>query len=154
MARKGRFKVATYIHYGHKEFDINKFVAPKSRQWNNKPTGGLWASRTDAKYGWKHWCENKNYDWCDLEQSFTFKVSDNANVIHINCVEDVKKLPDQKTDLDLTYIKTVDFEQLMSDGIDAIEFNISNDWNLYMALYGWDCDSILILNPDIIKMEV
>ena len=65
---------------------------------------------------------------------------------------DVKKLPDQKIDISLTTIKTVDFEQLIANGIDAIEFNISNDWDLYMALYGWDCDSTLILNPDVITI--
>lgn len=146
--------MSTYIHYGHNEFDINKFIAPKSRQLFNKPTGGLWASRTDAKYGWKHWCEKEDFYDCREDNSFMFSISDKANILYINCVEDVKKLPDQKTDLDLTCIKTVDFEQLIADGIDAIEFNISNDLGLYMALYGWDCDSTLILNPDIIEMEV
>ena len=58
----------------------------------------------------------------------------------------------QKTDLSLTCLKTVDFEQLIANRIDAIEFNLSNDWGLYMALYGWDCDSTLILNPDVIKI--
>ena len=48
--------------------------------------------------------------------------------------------------------RLIDFQ--IENGIDAIEFNISNDWDLYMALYGWDCDSILILNPNIIEMEV
>lgn len=144
--------MTTYIHYGHKEFDIDKFETPKNRQWNNKPWGGLWASRTDAKHGWKDWCEAENFRECREDNSFMFKLSNNANIIYINCVDDVKKLPDQKTDLSLTCIKTVDFEQLIANGIDAIEFNLSNDWNLYMALYGWDCDSILILNSNIIDI--
>ena len=144
--------MVTYIHYGHKEFDINKFMVPKNRQFLNKPLGGLWASKTDTEFGWKDWCEKEDYSFCDRNQSFMFKISDNANVIYINCVEDVKKLPDQKTDLSLTCIKTVDFEQLIDDGVDAIEFNISMDWGLYMALYGWDCDSMLVLNPDVIEV--
>ena len=61
-------------------------------------------------------------------------------------------MPDQKIDLSLTCLKTVDFEQLIANRIAAIEFNLSNDWDLYMALYGWDCDSTLILNPDVIKI--
>lgn len=142
----------TYIHYGHKEFDISKFIAPKSRQWNNKPMGGLWASKIGVKFGWKDWCKENDFRECNEENSFTFKISDNANILYINCVADVDKLPDQQTDFSLTHLKTVDFEKLIEDGVDAIEFNISNDWGLYMALYGWDCDSTLILNPDVIEV--
>ena len=142
----------TYIHYGHKRFDINQFVMPKNRNLRNKPIGGLWASRTDAKLGWKDWCKDNDFKECSEDFCFTFKLSDNANILYINCVDDVKKLPDQKTDLSLTYMKTVDFEELIANGVDAIEFNISNDWDLYMALYGWDCDSTLILNPNIIEI--
>ena len=142
----------TYIHYGHKKFDVDKFVMPKSRPLMNKPIGGLWASRTDTKFGWKHWCEQEAFCWCNDDISFKFQISDNANILYINCVADVDKLPDQETDLSLTCLKTVDFEKLIADGIDAIEFNLSKDWDLYMALYGWDCDSTLILNPNIIEI--
>lgn len=141
----------TYIHYGHNKFERDKFVYPYNRRYFNKPFGGLWASRTDAECGWKDWCEQENFRECSINNSFLFTISDNANILYINCVEDVKKLPNQNLDLTLTTIKTVDFEQLIVNGIDAIEFNISNDDGLYMALYGWDCDSTLILNPDIIK---
>ena len=144
--------MSKYIHYGHKEFDIDKFIAPKNIQLFNKPIGGLWASKVDAKFGWKHWCAENDYCECSEGNAFTFDISENANVLYINCVDDVNKLPDQDTDLTLTCIKTVDFEQLIKNGIDAIEFNISKDWDLYMALYGWDCDSTLILNPNIVEI--
>lgn len=143
--------MVTYIHYGHKEFDINKFETPKNRAWCNKPRGGFWASRTDAKHGWKHWCEQEAFCHYDGNCSFTFSISDKANILYINCVEDVYNLPEQEQYTD-SCIRSVDFEQLIANGIDAIEFNISNDWNLYMALYGWDCDSTLILNPSIIEV--
>lgn len=47
------------------------------------------------------------------------------------------------------YCPTVcfDFEKMLADGIDAVEIEIDE---LYYALYGWDCDSILIMNPDIV----
>ena len=142
----------TYIHYGHNVFDKDKFVKPKNRQLHNKPLGGLWASKINATFGWKDWCKEEDFCECSEDNSFLFKISENANILYINCVEDVKKLPDQKTDLSLTCLKTVDFEQLIANRIDAIEFNLSNDWGLYMALYGWDCDSTVILNPDVIKI--
>ena len=42
----------------------------------------------------------------------------------------------------------LDFEELKKE-YDAIEVIISD--GLYYALYGWDCDSILILNKDIVE---
>ena len=41
----------------------------------------------------------------------------------------------------------LDFEKLQ-ERYDAIEVYIDN---LYWDLYGWDCDSILILNKEIVK---
>lgn len=49
-----------------------------------------------------------------------------------------------------------DFEKAYYLGIDAIELHLSEDESpdgmngLYWLLYGWDCDSILILNPKIV----
>lgn len=43
-----------------------------------------------------------------------------------------------------------DFESLASNGVDAIEVFISEDIELYDKLLGWDVDSILIMNPEII----
>ena len=45
-----------------------------------------------------------------------------------------------------------DFEKMVEDGVDAIKLNLSKgDYELYYEFYGWDCDSILIMNPDIIR---
>ena len=44
----------------------------------------------------------------------------------------------------------LDFEKLSKE-YDAIEVNISECRDLYYSLYGWDCDSIVIMNPDIIE---
>ena len=43
----------------------------------------------------------------------------------------------------------LDFEKL-SKSYDVIEVNISADRDLYWELYGWDCDSILVMNPSVI----
>ena len=99
-----------YIHFGHNNFDKNKFQPIENLKYISKPSGGLWASRLDSKYGWEKWAKNNEIDFCDL---------------------------------------TIDFEKLASR-YDAIEVLISKDGRLYSALYGWDCDSILILNPNVI----
>lgn len=45
----------------------------------------------------------------------------------------------------------IDFEQMLRNGVDAIELTNIND--LYFDLYGWDCNSIVILNQNIIIPE-
>ena len=43
----------------------------------------------------------------------------------------------------------LDFEKLSKD-YDAIE--VIDIGKFYWALYGWDCNSILIMNPDIVEV--
>lgn len=137
-----------YIHYGHKNFDRNLFVPIANRKDFAKPIGGLWASATDAEYGWKDWCKDSNFCECKEENSFKFILSDNARVLKINTISDTKYLP--KADSTLKYCMWIclDFEKL-KDEYDAIEIDISGD-GIYFGLYGWDCDSILIMNPDVV----
>lgn len=142
-----------YIHYGHKKFDKNKFEPIKNDYWV-KPYGGFWASKVNAEYGWKDWNEDNQFRECKEENSFKFTLTENAKVITINSLEDLVKLPKQRglmgSSLLGNYIY-LDFEQILRDGYDALEVNISKDNRLYWALYGWDCDSLLVLNKEIIK---
>ena len=85
-----------------------------------------------------------------VDNSFTFTLKDGAKVLEINSVKELKEVPKIKDDDGVTYTM-IDFEKL-SESYDAIEVNISSDHNLYFSLYGWDCDSILIMNPDIIQV--
>lgn len=154
-----------YIHYGHKEFNINSFNEVKNETailWSKPRTGGLWASSIDAQYGWKQWCENNEFRECNEDNSFKFTLNKNANVFHIYSVKDLKNLPQllKPSDSRLSTNECfIDFENTLHSGIDAIELHLSeenkDDYNnymdsLYYALYGWDCDSILIMNPEII----
>lgn len=139
-----------YIHYGSKKFDKNLFLTPKNKLRSNKPKGGLWASDIKSKFGWRDWCKTETYKSCDNEDSFYFKLSNNANIFIINSANDVNKMPLQTDMLGLHSIKIIDFELMLKNGIDVIEFNLSNDSDLYYALYGWDCDCILVLNPEVI----
>lgn len=138
----------TYIHYGHKHFMLQKFREIRNRQWV-KPTGGLWASSKDAPYGWKQWCENENFRECSEENSFCFVLAAGANVLHIHRKEDLIDIPEEKIEY-RGNMKFLDFEAIKNSGIDAIELHLSEDYRLYWDLYGWDCDCILIMNPDIV----
>lgn len=149
-----------YIHYGHNAFRRQLFVEPTNIDLFVKPRGGLWASPVDAKWGWKDWCKSENFRECCEENSFTFTLSEKANVIHIRSTKDLDGLPIQARVSEIFpegyNMVCLDFEKLLSDGVDAIELHLSEEQDaeflagLYWDLYGWDCDSILILNPDVI----
>jgi len=139
-----------YIHYGHKNFDLSKFQEISNREMFVKPLGGLWGSPINAEFGWKDWCEAEEFKECNEDNSFKFILSENANIYYINCKEDIMKLPSIEYPFHTPWIN-LDFEMIKANGIDAIQFNLSNDKGvnfedqLYYLLYGWDCDSILIL---------
>ena len=140
-----------YIHYGHNKFDVTKFDKIKNIPEFSKANGGFWGSRIDAEYGWKDWCKNNDYD-TDLKKHFQFSLKDNAKVLIIDKCEKLKELPKVKSMFENPIFVLLDFEKLSKE-YDAIEVLISKDGQLYWDLYGWDCDSIFIMNPDVIIQE-
>lgn len=149
--------VKKYIHYGHTKFEKDMFCPISNRELFTKPNGGLWASPVDAKFGWKDWCNAEKFRKCKKSNSFTFTLRGNAVVEHIRSVSDLDALPKVKSTYELWC--QLDFERLLEIGIDAIELHMSEEVfidglypmnTLYHQLYGWDCDSILIMNPDVV----
>ena len=69
----------------------------------------------------------------------------------IKSLEQLEELPQVKPPLSLPFWVILDYEKL-ADEYDAIEVLISEDSRLYKALYTWDCDSIVIINPDVIQI--
>ena len=138
-----------YIHYGHTKFDKSMFTKIKNVDCSTKPKGGLWASDVEAEYGWKEWCNENEFRDCDKENSFTFTLSDDAKILYIESVNDLESLPKGKDKFGLNFSSwyLLDFEKL-AETYDAVEVSISSDFDLYYKLYGWDCDSIVIMNPD------
>ena len=149
-----------YVHYGNTHYDDTLFKPIKDIYWL-KPTGGLWASKVDAKFGWKQWSERNNFRTysIDPKNCFYFELADNAKIYRINNVKDMEGLPRYEfgnSGLVSKLIKPTQvflkFEEL-SKQYDAIEFNISSDPRLYWYLYGWDCDCTLIMNKEVILSE-
>lgn len=152
-----------YIHYGSTHFRPEAFVEPKNTGWV-KPAGGLWAclKNNDKAYTWKDWNESECFTDCSEENSFSFTLKDNTNVHYIYTDYDLYKLPILHDDIERINHRCgfIDFEKCLQMGIDAIELRYFGDWGkslhndtLYWDLYGWDCDCILILNPDCIEKE-
>lgn len=141
-----------YIHYGHKIFEKEEFQEIKNIPHNNKPYGGLWASRKDTDTGWKNWVLGNDLDIGNFNTSFEFSLKKDAKVLTIDSLEVLRNLPSSESDVTMIQLGLLDFEKLSKD-YDAIEVLISKDRRLYFHLYGWDCDSIIIMNPDIIIEE-
>lgn len=141
-------KEEIYIHYGHKHFDKNLFVEIKNENFV-KPYGGLWASNIESAYGWKEWTENENFRTNKYSEDnyFKFRLSKEAKILKLKDISDLEKLPKNKGIQSKTLYVCLDFEELKKS-YDAIEVYIEK---LYWLLYGWDCDSILILNKDIVE---
>lgn len=148
-----------YIHYGHPEFRPELFREIKNRYAFVKPSGGLWASPVDAERGWKQWCTENNFNTDRLSDNFTFKLSENSNILHIRSIHDLQTLPQQENLVFKPAWTVLDFEKLLAEGWDAIELHLSEEEDcgyldgLYWELYGWDCDSILIMNSEVIVCE-
>jgi len=150
---------AVFIHYGSKKFDITKFEDIKNQPFFVKPTGGLWGSPVNSEFGWKHWCEGSNFSECNEDNSFQFILDETANILEINSVKDLDNLPRVKSPipgLKINSVVCLDYERILASGVDAIVLNMSKNTDrigdsLYFALYGWDCDSILVMNKNIVK---
>ena len=143
-----------YIHYGSRCFE-REFFDPIycDRVVHTKPRGGLWASPVDAKWGWKEWCRESNFRECSTGKSFCFHLAPSAKVLYIDNVECLAQLPQRQSELVIDTWCCLDFEKLLADGWDAVEVCISDCQELYWRLYGWDCDSIVVMNPDVIVEE-
>ena len=160
-----------YRHYGHDKFDINRFVKIKNRELFNKPFGGLWSSPTkDVDVGWARWCMQEEFYVDKLDKYFDFKLKDNARVLRIEKIKDLEKLPkvdlyDELVNLQALNIMhsvkymhfDIDFEEIVKN-YDAILVYMYRDEeskgmkSMYFELYGWDVDTLLVLNPDVIEI--
>lgn len=145
-----------YVHIGHNKFDVNLFKPISNRDYFCKPDGGLWASPVDSDNGWEQWCTHNDYNKSlgfnkYGKDRFYFKLKPNAKLLYIDSVDKLNLLPEVVNPIlehALPY-KVLDFD-LLKTMYDAIELSISSDYNLYYELYGWDVDSILIMNPNCI----
>ena len=147
-----------YIHYGSSEFCKKAFMPITSFEFLNKPRGGLWASPVGAARGWCDWVKDNEFYPRRLERSFEFELSENARVLELT-PENVWHLPLVKGAPDwiierselrpFGMIMGIDFEALAREW-DVLECSLTEYPELYWSLYGWDCDCILVMNPDVV----
>ena len=138
-----------YIHYGHDEFLTPNPIV--NRNYFTKPIGGLWASRKDGTRTWADWCRCEEFRLDALYTSFQFVLNDKARVLNLYNEDQLDSLPrlnDYRKEDEFAECY-LDFEELKKQ-YDAVE--VTNIADLYWRLYGWDCNSILIMNPRIVEV--
>ncbi len=135
-------KAINLITYGlGNTLDVSK-IQP-IRNWYTKPTGGLWASPIDSEYGWVDW--GRDNEFGKFDSQFTFRIF--GNIFVIDGLNDLRKMSFVSESYRLKY---PDYEELVSRGYDAIHLTVKGQDATRFSkpdLYGWDCESVLIMNP-------
>ena len=153
-----------YIHYGAERFDRSRFRNVWNRIGINKPGGGLWGSPIEAERGWYNWCIEEEFQTERLDKSFRFELAEGANVLYIDSDEAATKLKEEYparpeaifSGNELLPAITANYAKYQVDWVkvseeyDAVVY-YENSLLMRWEFYGWDCDSIVVLNPDVIR---
>lgn len=139
-----------YIHYGHNAFSKSEFSPIKNHNTWIKPSGGLWGSRPNSEFGWKVWCIDNNFRLERLRDYFCFTLTHDTRKLDITRPSDLEVLPKLPGSEQFGSSVFLDFEQISND-YDAVEVFLNGDLDFQSILCGWDCNSILILNPDVVR---
>lgn len=146
------------IHFGNIEFNHSYFKKIKNEKYWNKPLGGLWTSPFDSEYGWFDWCKSEGFRLDRLDKFFVLNIKTDK-ILTIDSLQDLKNcLKDFEQQLDNTdpffntkntvITKVLDYEKL-SNYYDAIHLTVKGEGRTRLSnphLYGWDCETVLILN--------
>ncbi len=134
------------IHYT-KEIDFKpRHIDIKNGRLPSKPFGGIWASPLEAEYGWKQYCEEEASEF--INKYAVILTIDTSHFITIDSEADLRQLKWYKNPvIESEYI---DFESLKNKGTDGVYLTSRGQGNTRLThprnLYGWDCESVLIMN--------
>jgi hypothetical protein len=143
------------VHYTKPLFKLHRIVIKNGDGKTGlyiKPQGGLWCSPLDSAYGWLDWCRQESFGDIDHQQRVIFDV-DMTNFLVIDSAEDMEdKLPWY---LIHDLFPAIDFEQLVQQGTEGIHLTekgqFDTRWTHPHSLYGWDCETVLIMTKRCIK---
>ena len=139
------------VHYGSSVYKPEIFRAVKN-VGRVKPIWGLWTSPIKSNWGWKDWCLAENFRTCDDSDSFNLRFKEGSKILVIDSLQDLEKLPKYKVEYTERFSKEYPDFELLSKECDAIWLTEKGQTETHLShplsLYGWDCESILILNTD------
>jgi len=139
------------VHFGSKEYQPHLINPIKNDNWV-KPKGGLWTSPINSNWGWKDWCESENFRDCNEANSFKLKFKNDAKIMLIDSLKDLLNLPKRIIDYGNNCKREYPDFELLATICDAIWLTEKGQNETHLSypnsLYGWDCESVLILNPE------
>ena len=134
-------------HYGSTKFQPELFLPVKNSTWVKPIEGGLWTSPIDSTWGWKDWNNVEHYEECDEEKSFIVEIKENSKILIIDSLSDLLNAPL----IPGLSKKVLNFE-FIATKYDAIWLTVKGQRATHLSyptnLYGWDCETVLILNPE------
>lgn len=148
-----------YISIGKQCIDKTCWVNVTNRTHINKPFGGMWACPINEEDGyiskWYKWCCNNKPSWVK-NYGITFELTDENRVYIIDCYKDLEALYDKYYLCDGIFGDSMLNFELMKLDYDAILLTDAGEKETRsrfykMNLYGWDVESLLVLNFDAIK---
>ena len=147
MSFETAMSVNRYVHYGSDRYKGCIWKPVRNAFWT-KPDGGLWASPVNSDHGWKWFCECENWNTEALRVSFEFSLTKGARILHLT-PDLVREL--SQFDRSLIYpVVCIDFEALKKDW-DVLYYDPWESNHLERRLFGWDCESIVVMNKGVIN---
>lgn len=156
-----------WLHIGMNFIDTKQIYPIKNEPLFPKPIGGLWASPFElgSEY-YSDWQRFRDEVWGNekKEKGVIFRFEKNARIYVIHTQQDliqlIQKVGYGKSPLPFMTNVTIDFEKakevydviyLTKQGqIETRNPFVNREYNLY----GWDCESALILNPEVIGNQM
>jgi hypothetical protein len=141
-----------------KQYDPLKFNPIKNRPGSNKPEGGLWSSPFNPDTGseWIEWMNAEHFNIPCKDSLITFlRVNNDGKFLVINTLNDlidILNIFQVKSEHEY-YDPVLDYEEL-SMHVDGIYLTSKGQWATRLtrpSLYGWDCETVLIMNPKVIE---
>lgn len=157
-----------FVSYGLGEYNPEKFNKIRNSKYNVKPAGGMWTSPKESEYGWIDFCKGENFRLPDgFTDGFEFQLKPDSKVYIIDSFIDLVRVPHKLIDPFYGNIQFgqnfIDYEEMAKE-YDAIWLTAEGQWDTRLPeieglmdidgrsinLYGWDCESLLILKKECI----
>lgn len=161
---KNAENAVTYAHYGSNVFDRAQHQRITNRN-ETKPRGGFWGSNEKSPNSWRQWASREDFQEYEDDNCVKFQLRPGARVLQLNTMEDLAWLaanysqPAGNAPAEALFwgmpgsLKHIGLGDIMLDwnaialDFDGIDYSYTN---LGDRLYAWDCDSVVIFNPNVV----